>query len=360
MKRFYQVLLLGSVAFAVATLSCSRRDSVTAGQLTKVQKLQVVKSALVAGRLEAAEQVQVESKIPGKIKVIHAKVGSQVALGDVLLEFDEAQLQMEVDKANNQINSRKTELVNLELQHQAVLKRKKRAELLVNQKIAPAKDLEDANRDLTVFENNMSLKQAEMKTTLNSLVQQAGLMEHRIVKSPVAGLVTTVAIDASILPGDLTVRTGAKLFTIAKTDGLVLNGNLPETDIASINVGVSAVITLDAIAGTRFTGKVEKVAVAPVMDPQSGVPLFPVRIRVVENDPRFRTGMMAQGLIEIAKRPEVIALPLNAVKTDGLSDFVEVVANGVAAIRPVKLGLSSEFLVEILSGLKEGEEVKVP
>jgi len=155
-------------------------------------------------------------------------------------------------------------------------------------------------------------------------------------------------------------------FSLVSGDNVEVTVNIDELDILTLEVGQSAVITLDALPDDTFTGTVTKIS--DVGSSQSGVTTYPVTISIdVPEDTAVKAGMNASATIVTASSDNVLLIPMNALQEEGEETFVYVVSAAASADeaqggamgerRTVETGLSDGVNVEIISGLQEGEMV---
>ncbi len=178
-------------------------------------------------------------------------------------------------------------------------------------------------------------------------------LDDTLLVAPIAGTITTLDVQA----GEF-VNPGVPVSVLSEINALQVEVNLDETDVARIDVGYPAVITLDAFPGVDLSGHVE--SIAPVAIVQSGVVLYPVTINLdgTANLP-LRSGMTANVSILVERREGTLLVPLRAVETEGERAYVwRTTPEGSERVE-VTLGLITDTEVEILSGLAKGEEIVV-
>jgi RND family efflux transporter MFP subunit len=139
---------------------------------------------------------------------------------------------------------------------------------------------------------------------------------------------------------------------------LVVTLDLSEFDVGRTRVGAVARISVDALGGREFGGRVVDVALGGAET--GGVVNFPV-IVALNSRGRLRPGMSVSARIVVTSHPDVVRIPLDAVVDQGPRTTVTVKApTGAAARRPVELGIAGTQFVEVRSGLRAGERVLVP
>ena len=194
-----------------------------------------------------------------------------------------------------------------------------------------------------------------------------------------------VELGETVTSGVSSFNAGTVLFTVADLKSLIIRVNLNEVDIAKVHVGQPARVTLDAYPQKIFTGKVS--FVAPSAELVEKIKVFKIEVKLDELGDSFRTGMSANVEILGEKREKAISIPLEALqKRDGKTVAFRLKANlepkkmatakdGLSGrskfvwlsdhwkdyfdVVPVSAGISTLERVEILSGLKSGEQVSL-
>jgi HlyD family secretion protein len=204
---------------------------------------------------------------------------------------------------------------------------------------APASALDIALARLKVVAARLRLGTARAATPLLT------------VRAPSAGTVTAL-LTAPGAPVDPLTPVAA----VADLQRLEVTVDLSEFDVARVRPGQKAMVSVDALGGKRFRGRV--VFAALTGSNASGVVTFPVRVAIADA-PGLRPGMNVSVRIIVAKRQNVVQIPLEAVsRNEEDQPIVNVVdAAGQESPRAVKLGLASNKNVEIVKGLRVGDHV---
>lgn len=171
--------------------------------------------------------------------------------------------------------------------------------------------------------------------------------------APIDGEIIVRAVE----PGQ-TVTTQDTILVIS--DRLIVKARVDETDIGKVQVGQIARVSLDAYPEKMITAVVDHIAYESEL--VNNVTIYEVDILPESLPPIFRSGMSANVEIAEAIREDVLTLPREAVKSAGDDPYVLVreESSGQPIRRPVQTGLSNGRIVEIVSGLEEGDTVLVP
>lgn len=171
------------------------------------------------------------------------------------------------------------------------------------------------------------------------------------VRAPLGGVVS--AVQAA--PG-ATVDATMPITTIASPGRLLVTVDLSEFDVAQVEVGQRANVSVDALGGESFPGTV--IYVAPAGADTGGVVTFPIQI-ALDDAEDVKPGMTVSATIVVAKAKDVVLVPLEAVAYDEEDNAsVTVIGeDGTETVREVEVGLENLENAEIIDGVEEGEEV---
>jgi HlyD family secretion protein len=198
--------------------------------------------------------------------------------------------------------------------------------------------------------NSLDLAQNAVEQAQIALDQAQLKVQQTEIVAPFDGVITQV----NIKPGQ-TASTNLAAIHIADLDHLEIVVNMSEVDVNRVKEGQTAQITLDALPDATLQGSVTQIAPAGVLT--QGVVNYPVTIELTPLLDGVKTGMSASPNIIVDQRDNVLMVPNRAVRTQGRQKFVTVMFEGQEMQVPVQTGLSNDTMTEIVSGLKEGDEV---
>jgi len=314
-------------ALAIAAASCGNSSQNTGAASTEevVPNVEVAKAAVrdVPMEVSYASTVQawaVNNIMPqqgGRIRKINVEVGDYVTKGQILAEMDRLQLdQLELQVKNDEIEYERLKSLY--------------AEGAVSQS-----DFETAELGYKVRKSNLD-----------------NLRENTILRSPINGFVSARNFDAGDMFG-----MSAPLFVVQQVLPVKLLVGISESEFTKVKKGDSVKLTVDAIPGREFTGKVERLY--PTIDPATHT--FKVEVSVANADKALRPGMYARVTVNFGTRRSVIVPDRALVKQEGTGTrFIYVLgADGTVSYLPVTIGRHIGMEYEILSGLEEDATVVV-
>ncbi|MDJ0764518.1 MAG: efflux RND transporter periplasmic adaptor subunit [Myxococcota bacterium] len=272
----------------------------------------------VNGTAEAMTDVTFSAEIPGRIEYLGPKLGQRVRKGQVLARIDFRTLQAQKMQAQAAYELARTTHDRLS---------KLGEDLVTRQKI-----------DETV---------SALATAKAGLDIAKNAMDKSVVRSNIRGVVTEKQVDTAEY-----VAPGMPMYRIVDHSTIVIEAELPETQVSLIQNNAAVTVTFGALGETR-DGTVD--AILPMADPVSKT--FTARIKVDNSDLSILVGMSATVRIAAQINKDVVVVPQDVVVENKTGRSVFVVENGIAIERPVRLGAVEGDRVAIVDGVMPGESL---
>jgi membrane fusion protein (multidrug efflux system) len=307
----------GSGAVAKAPAQAGPATTVEAA---KVATQPMPQTITAVGSLRSDESVTVRPEVAGRISAILFKEGQHVAKGMTLIRLDPAINAAEVQQAR----------ANLKL---AQSKYDRAVELSQRNFISgQAKD--EAENNLRVAEASVALVEARLAKTE--------------IKAPFSGMIGLRVVSV----GDY-VKEGADVVNLESIDPLKVDFRVPEIYLQQVQVGQTLTITLDALPGKTYDGKV--LAVNPLVD--AGGRSVVIRAVVRNQDTSLRPGMFARVRLITRDERQALVIPEQAIVPQGDEQYVYRVVDGKVTRVKVEIGQRRDSKVEILKGLEASDVV---
>ena len=215
---------------------------------------------------------------------------------------------------------------------------------------ASVKSIEVQKAKVAEAQASLAGQMASVRSAYARVAEIKALIDKKVITAPYDGLVTNIDIDlGEIAYANTTVAK------IIAGDFYEIQADIPETDIAQIKAGNKAELTLDAYPADILEAEVSSINEAA--ETVDGVPVYRIKLRFLEKYKIVKSGMTANLDILVDASDQVISVPIRAVD-DGKIKIL--LSNGVVELRPVETGLkSSDGLIEILDGVRPGEQVVI-
>lgn len=333
----FPVLVL---AGALALAGCGKKDA-GANKQPPLQTVTVaaaarrdISGALTAsGRLIPREEMAVAADLNGyRVARVTVEEGAYVRRGAVLAVLDDSLLRSQIDQV-------RATLAQQQVAAEQAAVQAGRVDGLDNQGVLSKEAID--NRRFAVRSSRAAA--AATRAQLNDLLTR---QNHLQIRAPDDGVI----LERTVRPGD-TSSSGSAMFRMARDSEIELYAELPESDVARISVGDPAEVVL--ASGRRLTGQVRLIGMR--VDAQTGLSIARIAL---PRDPELRQGGFAQA--RFTRTFSVLAVPEAAVHFDADGASVQVVdaKDKVSRLR-VRTGRRAQGLVEIVSGLAEGQRVAV-
>jgi len=193
-----------------------------------------------------------------------------------------------------------------------------------------------------------AVKQAEAQVAY-SRAQYA----KTVIRTPISG--TVLALD--VQQGE-TIAAGLSaptLIRVTDLNRLQVDAFVDETDIGGVHLGQAAKVTVDAYPNRAFRGRVVKIASGATM--QQNVVTYDTTVALDNPKGLLKPDMTATVEIVVVERKNVLAVPIEAVKSEKMGQMVYVLEGKEVVPRPVVTGISDDTMTEIRRGLRSGETI---
>ncbi len=315
------------------------------GQVVEVRMVPLPLFESAVGSIRAVHEMAIGSKLLARVMEVNLKAGQEVKANDVLFRLDDTDLRAKLEQAKAAVASSEA------VRTQAAADEERNATLIKSNAVS-RQEYEKAITTLRSAEADLQRVQETVKE-----VQAA--LDWATVRSPIDGTV----IDKKVDVGDM-VTPGQMLVTLYDPKQMQLVANVRESLTRQLQVGQTIAVRIDGL-DKRCSGTVSEI----VPEAQSSSRAF--QVKVTGPCPAgIYSGMFGRILIPLGEE-QVLVLPRRAVRHVGQLELVPVVANGRVIQRAIRLGRTlgdvpdpeGQVLhdqVEVLSGLRQGEQVVVP
>ena len=410
------IVLLGAVAGANFYFKKSDAVAINAEGVKK-RDLEAIVTA--SGTIQAKRFVNISAVQMGRVTRLAVEEGDRVKAGQFLLEIDPNALRGTVERSEAMVAAARAGLAqakvnvetaraNLQLSRDQV----KRQRDLWAQQLTTKENLDRAESDLKVRETELQARETDVTTREQMIKQEAASLDTSrynlrqvTLIAPFDGIVTRRNIQEgeNVVVGTMN-NAGTQLLTVADMSIIQAEVEVDETDIPSVHFGQTAKITIDALPDRTFTAKVTEIGNSPIQQTTASAGQqatnFKVKIVIDGQIPEVRPGFTCSAKITTATRAQVLSVPIQAMAarevifdqsgaivreqkdpkakrrpkaSDATSQpqaelkpgqtrkevegVFTIVNTKEALFVPVKVGIAGDKYFEVLSGLKDGDQV---
>jgi RND family efflux transporter MFP subunit len=297
----------------------------------RVERQDITQSLVLSGFLDAKERVYLNFVAGGKLVYLGAKEGEWVKKWQTIATIDARDLQKNLEKNLNLYE-------NYRFNWDAQVKEDK-------DQVLEEDEIRARKQDQNLLEN--TVLDVELISVATS---------NRVMTAPFAGILLT-------MPSQVTgiVLSPTDVFELVNPKTLLVSAELDEIDLSLVSLGQRANLVFDAYPDESIESEIGFIALKSTAGSTGTV--FKIELAMPEVDDliKYRLGMNADVEIELAKRTNVLVIPLEAITSKQGETMVRVKSQNRQGYedRVVELGLESDDAAEIINGLEEGEIVLI-
>ncbi len=380
--------------------------------VAKAEIRTITESVSANGKIQPEIEVKISSDVSGEIRELYVKEGDSVRAGQLLARIDPELYQSAMDRSEASLNNSRANLANSKarlLQAEAKLLEID-AQFSRNKKMYEQKLISDAEMETarSVYASTKADVEAAKQNVIGAqyTVQslEAGVRESKKnltrteIFAPVNGIVSKLNVEKGERVVGTSQMAGTEMMRIANLNDMEVSVDVNENDIVKVSIGDTVLIEVDAYTNRKFKGLVTEVAnsaTTSTTTTSDQVTNFVVKIRILRSSYAdllekagkkrsvFRPGMSASVEIQTESANNIITVPIESVtirsksdidttnkkikktttvktentKKDDEQEVLFICVNDVLSIKPVKTGIQDDKYIQIVEGVKEGDEI---
>ena len=392
-KRRKRIIIISSVVVVVLLFvgglaAFSRGGTkIDPSKLAKVEKGDLAKSVVATGKVTPILKVEVKSKASGIVKNLLVDYGDTVKKGQLLAQLDKVEIEAQVDQSRAALQAAEANLSSSQADYERakvdaegpdvpLLKRQYDRNIeMAKDGVVSAQALDDADRNYKMALNKQNVSKAQVTVLKAKIAQaqaevaqdQANLkqLEEQLSYTDIISPLDGVVLSRDVQMGDavssiLVLGSGATLvMTLGDTSEVYVKGKVDESDIGKVYLGQPARIKVESFKDKTFYGKVTKIS--PMGVEKDNVTTFEVRVSINNPGGELKAEMTANAEIILEEHKNVLQIPEGAILYDkdkkASVEIPDAKAKDGKKKLAVNIGISNGAKTELLSGLKEGDQV---
>jgi len=342
------VSLIFLLIFFYFLFACGKKKETF--KLVAVSRGDIKEKALAVGTIEPEQEIKVKSTIPGIVAEVLFKTGDRIEIGRPLFNISPNPTPMEYVEARRNVEVAQVTLTKLQTD------RDRKLELFKSDMISQS-DMDSVESSFQEADLRYRMAAERFEMMEKGRIRMANRNIDSIIKAPISGIV----LSQSVFQGDPVVpltnfQPGTELCSLADMNKLLFKGTVDEIDVGKIGTDMAAEIQIGALPDTPIQGKVARIF--PKAKKDGNATLFDIEIQILDRGSfTLRAGYSATASILIRERKKVMLLPERLIIFENGKRFVELPQGEEAKKVEVMTGLSDGLNIEIISGLKKGEQV---
>jgi RND family efflux transporter MFP subunit len=319
-----------------------KRDDVPAGLLAKVERRDLDSKLLLSGEVKPAFQVDVKSEVGGKVKELCVTVSQSVKRGDLLAVIDDRDLLTEKKSAQTAIDGAQLAVDKNQGNYD-------RAKALFEEKLISKEVYKNLEADLLISKNALDKAKSQLDSVNDRLVKT------RIIAPSDGTLLDVLVNEGQVVSAAASVNSGTTLMTFADLGRLLIETNVNQMDVGKLSPGQEVFVNMQGDDSNRVKARVE--FVAPLATVKNNIKGFLVQALIEDRNSPLKPGMSVSMTVPVGAAKHAVSVPIAAVFKQDNDRVVYVRKGGATERRKVSIGLTNMSYAEIVSGLKEGEEI---
>ena len=318
-------------------------------EMAGVKKGDIAARLTVVGNLIGEQTVDVAPKTGGRLISVSVQLGDRVRRNQIVAKIEDREIVSQVRQQESSLDVSKATIRQREADMKVAEVNFDRSKNLYGRQLLSKQALDDAESRYLSAEAQIDLSKAQQGQTEARLEELRINLQNTSVVSPVDGFVAKRHVD----PGAM-VSQNAPVLSVVDISRLRLVTNVVEKDLRMVSTGDPALVEVDAYPGDKFHGRIARVS--PVLDPATRTASMEVEIPNADN--KLKPGMYARVALTVEEHKDAVVAPRSSIVdlNDKRGVWMPNEENK-ARFQVVELGIEDGDLVEIKSGLKEGDRI---
>ena len=315
------------------------------------------RTTVITGKIEPRNEVNVKPQISGIITELLREPGQTVAAGDVIAKVKVIPDMGQLSSAESRVRLSAINLQQAEKDYARQLS-------LHEQHLVSDEEFEKTRQQLRQAQEEKAAADDALQVVRDGVSRSNASASSTLIRSTISGVILDIPVKVgnSVINSN-TFNDGTTIATVANMRDLIFRGNIDETEVGSLQIGVPMKITIGAMQNLQFDATLEYIS--PKATESNGANQFEIKAAVVVPDEgNIRSGYSANAEIVLDQATGVLTVPESAIEFSGDSTFVYVLADSIGKKTydrtAVQTGLSDGVNIEIRSGLTAGQRVRGP
>ena len=313
------------------------------------------KTTVLTGKIEPRNEVNIKPQISGIITELMKEAGQTVQAGEVIAK-------VKVIPDMGQLSSAQSRLRLAEINLKQARTDYEREKVLFDKGLVSADEYDKIHQAYNQAREERSAAQDNLEVVRDGVSSNNANASSTLVRSTVTGVILDIPVKVgnSVILSN-TFNDGTTIATVANMNDLIFRGNVDETEVGQVNVGMPMTITVGALQDLKFNARLEYIS--PKAVEANGANQFEIKAAVqVPEKTGVRSGYSANAQIVLAEALHVLTVPESAIHFEGSNTYVYLVQgkgkNKTYQRRNVKVGLSDGVNIQIKSGLTINDRVR--
>jgi HlyD family secretion protein len=313
----------------------------------------IVRKTVATGSIIPRKEIEIKPQVSGIVEELFVQAGKTVRQGDVIARVRIIPDLVNLNNAEARVDKAKINYEDARISHE-------RQDKLFSQGVISAAEYQLAQVTFKNAKQEVEAAETNLELIREGVNKKSGKTTNTLIRSTIDGMV----LDIPVKVGSSVIETnnfnaGTTIASVADVGDMIFQGKVDETEVGKIKQGMDLLLTVGAIENDTFHATLKYIAPKGVLE--NGAVQFEIKADVTLKPDQFiRAGYSANADIVLDRRNQVLAIREGLLLFEGDSAYVEI-ETGPQQFekRYIKTGLSDGINIEILSGLKANDKIKI-
>ena len=352
MKKFFRILLWTMVGVIfVGTfvyLYMNSRPKEERYSVVSPSRGDIVRSTVLTGTIEPRDEIEIKPQISGIISEVLVEAGDLVKEGDVIARIKVIPEASQLSSAQNRVDVAQIALDDAKAKYE-------RSKMLFEKKVIAREEFETSEATYERAVKELAGARDAVRIVREGVSELNAKESNTMVRSTISGLVLNVPIKvgSSVILSN-TFNDGTTIATVADMNNLIFKGNVDETEVGQLAVGMPMTISIGAMPEEHPSAVIEYIS--PKGTSANGANTFEIKAALCDlPEEGLRAGYSANATVTLRSVTNVLTVPESVVEYSGDSTFVYCLTDTVPVQKwrrtPVKTGLGDGISLHVESGI---------
>ena len=387
-KKIIWIIIGGIILLVILKMAlCGKKDPGITVQTEKAARRDITQLVSATGIINPVYLVTITPEVTGEIVELPVKEGDRVRKNQLLIRIKPDSYVAQRDRSKANLESAQATLGMKKIEKDFIESNYKRTEQLYREGISNKQELDKMQSDLASSIAQLAAQKAFVQQAQATLKESGESLNKTAIYSPMDGTISKLNVELGERVLGSGFSQGTDLMTVADLGKMEAIVDVDENDVVLVKIGDTAKIELDAFKNKVYNGVVTQIANSAkttAAGTQEEVVNFPIKIALNEFNAQVRPGMSCNADIEVETKNNVLTIPIQSVtarsaeaapaekpaaggemafgkiskkKQSKPKEVVFVLDKKTVAMKEVKIGISDNEFIEVISGLKAGDEV---
>ncbi|MFV0484285.1 MAG: efflux RND transporter periplasmic adaptor subunit [Bacteroidales bacterium] len=360
MKKAVNILLwviaIGIIVGAAVVMIKKSQKKSDRYEIVKPEKGDINIFSISTGSIVPRKEVEIKPQVSGIVDKLMFEPGAIVKKGDII-----CRVKVVPDIAT--LNSAEAQVRQAKIQEKDTKRDYERQQALYEKKVVSLETYQKSEIAFDMAVQQRKAAEEAVEIIRDGVAQSNKGSTNTNIRATISGMILDIPVEEGnnvIMSNNF--NDGTTVAIIADMNDMIYEGNIDETEVGKLKSGMKMELSVGALNNETFDAELEYIS--PKGESVSGAVMFEIKAKVVLKEDQFiRAGYSANGKVIVRTLEDVLSIPEGVVSYEADSSYVEVLKSDEDGLqsfdkRNIKLGESDGINVEVLSGVKEDEQLK--